>query len=103
VDPQAEDDRLAARNWPPQLQAAAAVGWSSFLAACLGTLLTFAALDPQIIIEGMEGGEPGSAPWWLTRTGIYTLGFFLFWLIAAVGGLLTAYLQQAPRPDGGGS
>ena len=66
MDPQTEDDVPAARRWPPQLRAAAAVGWSSFLAACLGTMLAFAALDPQVIIDGVEGGEPGAAPWWLT-------------------------------------
>ena len=38
----------------------AAIGWSSFLAACFGTLLTFAALDPQVIIEGVERGDDGS-------------------------------------------
>ena len=48
------------------MRVAAAIGWSSFLAACLGTMLTFAALDPQVIIDGVEGGEPGAAPWWLT-------------------------------------
>lgn len=102
MDPQAGDEHPAARRWPPQLQAAAAVAWSSFLAACLGTMLAFAALDPQVIIDGVEGGEPGAAPWWLTTTGIYTLGFFLFWLIAVVAGVLTAFLTQGPRGDGDG-
>lgn len=100
ADPQAEGEYPARRRWPPQLQAAGAVGWSSFLAACLGTLLAFAALDPQLIIDGLEGGDPGSAPWWLTRTGIYTLGFFLFWLVALVAGLLTNILLRGPRPGG---
>ncbi|MEO8224241.1 MAG: hypothetical protein ABI661_05505 [Gammaproteobacteria bacterium] len=95
MDPRAEADRQpSSRPWPPGLRVVAALAWSSFLAACLGTMLAFAALDPQVIIDGVEGGDPGSAPWWLTRTGIYTLGFFLFWLIGAVGGLLTAYLTQ---------
>jgi hypothetical protein len=85
------------------MRVAAAIGWSSFLAACLGTMLTFAALDPQVIIDGIEGGDPGSAPWWLTRTGIYSIGFFLFWAIAAVAGMLTDYLHEAPPSEGHGS
>lgn len=99
MDPRAEDDRPVARRWPPQMRKAAAVSWSSFLAACLGTMLTFAALDPRVIIDGIEAGEPGSAPWWLTPTGIYSAGFFMFWLIGAVAGLLTAYLQEGPPSD----
>jgi hypothetical protein len=102
MDPQAEDDHPAHRRWPPQLQVAAAVGWASFLAACLGTMLAFAALDPQVIIDGIEGGEPVAAPWWLTRTGIYTLGFFLFWLIAVAAGVLTAVLTQSEQGTGDG-
>jgi len=97
MDPRTEGDQPALRRWPPERQVAAAVGWSSFLAACLGTMLLFAALDPQVIIDAIEGGEPGAAPWWLNRTGIYTLGFFLFWLIALVAGILTTVLTRT-RP-----
>ncbi len=100
MDPQTEDEYPAARRLPPQMRVAAAVGWSSFLAACLGTLLVFAVLDPQVIIDGVEGGEPGAAPSWLTPTGIYTLGFFLFGLIAVAAGVLTVLLTRAPRTDG---
>jgi hypothetical protein len=100
MDPQAEDDHPARRRWPPRLRLLAAAGWSTFLAACLGTMLAFAVLDPQLIIDGIEGGEPGSAPWWLTRTGIYTLGFFLFWLIGLVATVLTAYLTQGLPGNG---
>jgi arginine exporter protein ArgO len=91
------------------MRAVAAIGWSSFLAACLGTMLTFAALDPQLIIDGVygvygiEGGEHGAAPWWLTRTGIYSIGFFLFWAVAALAGILTDYLHDSPSRKGGGS
>jgi hypothetical protein len=100
MDLRTEDEYPAARRWPPQLRVAAAVGWSAFLAACLGTLLAFAALDPQVIIDGVEGGEPGAAPRWLTPTGIYTLGFFLFGLIALAAGVLTVLLTRGPRTDG---
>jgi len=102
MDPRAEDEATVVRRWPPQMRMAAAVGWSSFLAACLGTMLTFAALDPQLIIDGMDRGEPGAAPWWFTRTGIYSIGFFLFWAVAAVAGLLAAWLQAGPATGGDG-
>ena len=101
--PQAEDELPVVRRWPPRMQVAAAVGWSSFLAACLGTMLTFAAIDPQWVIDGLGDGEPGPVAWWLTRTGIYSIGFFMFWAIAAVAGMLTAYLQECPPSEGSGS
>lgn len=97
MDPQAEDDPPAIRRWPPRLQVAAAVGWSSFLAASLGTMLVFAALDPQVIIDSMDPGEPDAASWLLNRTAIYTLGFFLLWVVAAVAGVLTTVLLQSER------
>jgi hypothetical protein len=102
MEPQAEDELPVARRWPPRMRLAAAVGWSSFLAACLGTLLTFAALDPQVIIDGMGYDGSGIGSWWLSRTGIYSLGFFLFWIIAAVAGVLTTYLQESPPSEGNG-
>jgi hypothetical protein len=96
MDPQAADDPVAIRRWSPRVQVAAAIGWSSFLAASVGTMLVFAALDPQVIIAGFDRGEPGAGSWWLTRTGIYTLGFFLLWLVAAIAGVLTAVLMYIP-------
>jgi hypothetical protein len=98
MDPQATDDPVAVRRWPPRLQVVAAVGWSSFLAASVGTMLVFAVLDPAIIIAGFDTGEPGAQPFWLTRTGIYSLGFFLLWLVSAVAAVLTAVLMQTPAP-----
>ena len=100
MDLRAEDDPQVRPSWPPQLRVVAAVGWSSFLAASLGTMLVFAALDPQVIIDSLDPGQPGAAPWLLNRTAIYTLGFFLLWLVAAVAGLLTAFLTQPPSSRG---
>lgn len=99
MDPRAGDD-LPRPAWPPQLRVVAAVGWSSFLAASLGTMLVFAALDPQVIIDSLDPGQPGAMPWLLNRTAIYTVGFFLLWAVAAVAGLLTAFLTQTPSRRG---
>ena len=61
-------------------------------------MLLFAALDPGVIISGFDTGEPGAQAWWLTRTGIYSIGFFLLWLVGALAGVLTAVLTQTPAP-----
>jgi hypothetical protein len=97
MEPPAEDDPAAVSRWPPQRQAIAAVGWSSFLAASIGTMLVFAILDPEIIIAGFDSGEPGAEPFWLTRTGIYSLGFFTLWLVSAVAGVLAVVLTRNPE------
>lgn len=101
MDPQATDELAATRRWPPHRQVVAAIGWSSFLAASAGTMLLFAALDPEVIISGLDTGEPGAQPWWLTRTGIYSIGFFLLWMVGALAGVLTAVLSPPTSPNGG--
>ena len=93
---QAADEHAAFRPWPPRRRVIAAVGWSSFLGASLGTMLVFAVIDPQIIIDAVHAGGPHIDAWWLTRTGIYTLGFFLLWFVAAVASALTAMLTTTP-------
>ncbi len=94
----AADEEREQRSWPPPLQAAAAIGWSSFLAACLGTLLGFAVLDPQLIIDGLHLGPDTLPAGWLTRTGLYTLGFLLFWLVGGVAAWLAVMLTRDTRP-----
>lgn len=94
----ATDDRPPLRAWPPPLRTVAAVGWSSFLGACLGTLLCFAAVDPQVIVDGLAVAEAGPLEAIHSRTGIYTLGFFLFWLVAAFAAwIATVLVRGRPR------
>lgn len=81
------------------------IAWPAFLAACLLEMAVFALVDPQDL---HWGGQPLA----LSRQGIYTLGFFVFWAIAAVSGALTTLLSLSPfelnrcpleptaRPDG---
>ena len=85
-----DDETDGRRLWPPPLPAVAAVGWSSFLAACLGSLLCFALLDPLQLI-GADSGAMRAGP---NRLAVQTLAFFFFWLIAAVAGALSVYLTQ---------
>jgi len=102
MEPLPADDLPAVRNWPPRLQAVAVVVWSSFLAASLCSVLAFAAVDPQLIIDGLRAAGMADAvepSWWLNRTGLYTLSFCFFWLIALVAGALTAFLIQGRERD----
>lgn len=97
--PAADEERPPPRAWPPRLRTAAAVGWSAFLGACLGTLLCFAAVDPQLIVDGLAGAAAGPLDAIRSRTGIYTLGFFLFWLVAAVAAWLATVLVRGPDAE----
>lgn len=77
-------------------QRARAIGvvvWSSFLAACAGTMFFFAFIAPADIIGPVDGGG------WQDHLGIYTLGFFGLWCLGAVASAIALYLHgvvQAP-------
>lgn len=87
----APDDAPYLPAWPPGRRAVAAMLWSAFLAACLGSLLGFAWLDPGELLAARDG------PDWLTPTAVYTLGFFLFFVVGFSSAILSVYLT---RPGG---
>ncbi len=61
--------------------------WPSFLAAGATSAIVFALIDPlDLTFLGH---------WRASRQGVYALGFFLFWLMAAGSSALS--LLMAPR------
>ena len=72
----------------PLIQRIIAVLWPSFLTSGVATGLFFTAFDPLELIalsgSGME----------ITRTGAYSIGFFLFWLLTSSTCALTCYFQK---------
>lgn len=81
------------------------VVWPAFLVACVLEAMVFAMVDPQDL---QWFGQPVT----LSREGVYTLAFFVFWGVAMVSSGLTALLTMSPfeinrcplpaddRPDG---
>lgn len=65
------------------------VAWPAFLAACLLELAVFALVDPLEL--HWAGRALGGSP-----QGIYTAGFFVFWLISTGACLLTTVLRMSP-------
>ncbi|MGB3836479.1 MAG: hypothetical protein WBF60_03930 [Castellaniella sp.] len=61
--------------------------WPSFLMAGVTSAVVFALVDPMdmIFLEQFRAGRPT----------VYTFGFFLFWVMAALSSALT--LRIAPR------
>jgi hypothetical protein len=64
--------------------------WPSFLVAGVLEMLVFAMVDPQDL---HWAGQPLD----LSRQGIYTLAFFVFWGLTMVSSGLTALLSMTPE------
>lgn len=61
--------------------------WPAFLVACVLEMTVFALVDPE---ELAWFGHPLA----LSRLGVYTLAFFVFWLLSMVSCALTALLSE---------
>lgn len=73
------------------MQRAIWVLWPSFIMAGVAEGVFFTLFDPMDL---HLFGEPVT----LSRTAIYTLGFFGFWLVAAASSIGTCFLQR-PAAD----
>jgi hypothetical protein len=79
--------------------------WPAFLVAGLLEIVVFAVVDPQDLHWFGQSVT-------MSRQGVYTLAFFVFWAIASLSGALTTLLAMSPfevnrcplpadgRPDG---
>ena len=68
----------------PRMQKCIAVLWPSFLVAIVVTGLFFSAFDPDDLYPFGEQAE-------ISRLGMYSIGFLVFWLITAISGIGTLY------------
>jgi len=68
----------------PRTQKCIAVLWPSFMVAIVATGLFFSAFDPYDLYP--FGEQTG-----VSRLGIYSIGFLLFWLVSAISGIGTLY------------
>jgi hypothetical protein len=66
--------------------------WPSFLVAAVAEMVFFALFDPG---ELTFFGQPLE----LSRTAVYSIGFFLFWGFAAVSSALSLYLGREPSAE----
>ena len=62
--------------------------WPSFIVAGMAEAVFFTAFDPQ---ELVVLGEPVM----LSRTAVYSIGFFAFWAVTAIASALTCFLQKS--------
>ena len=76
----------------PLVQRVSAVLWPAFLCAGVATGVFFTFFDPVALLE-CEGEPP------LSRTGAYSLGFFMFWVLCIASSVGTSYFLR-PQPHG---
>ncbi len=80
----------------PKLQKCIAVLWPSFLVAIVATGLFFSAFHPDDLYPFGERTE-------VSRLGIYSIGFLLFWLVSVISGIGTLYFAitncMRQKPD----
>ena len=65
------------------------VVWPAFLMAGLLEIIVFAMVDPSSL-HGL-GGSPID----LSATAIYSIAFFVFWVVIAAAGLMTRLLGES--------
>ena len=71
----------------PCVQRVSAVLWPSFIAAGIANSLFFTFFEPQALLYA--GGYPE-----MTNTGVYSIGFFLFWLLTILSSGMTSYFVK---------
>jgi hypothetical protein len=71
----------------PIIQRIIAVFWPSFIMSGIATGLFFTAFDPLELVS-LTGHLD------ISRMGIYSIGFFLFWILTALSCTLTCYFQR---------
>ena len=89
-----DDDRQRTELTPCQRKVAI-VGWSSFLAASVATMLFFAWIDPATLADVADAPLPADR-----MTG-YAVGFFFFWAVSAAAAGLAMYMYCNPRAQKG--
>ena len=65
------------------------MAWPSFLVASVATMVCFGFIDPLLI-----GNDDYPPPAFQSRMTGYAVGFFFFWLIAALSSLMSLYLVR---------
>lgn len=65
------------------------IAWPAFLMAGILEMMVFAFVDP----EGLQWFDQ---PVNMSRQGVYTIAFFMFWLVIMASGALTTLLSFSP-------
>ncbi len=79
-------------RWSHQQRDLGIVVWISFLAACFGTFIIFAVLDPEALNDAWV------LPWQMGQKLVYSLGFLFLLMVALLASALTVFMiRSGPR------
>lgn len=81
-------------RWSQRKRDIGTVVWIAFLAACVGTFVIFAVLDPEALNEAWV------LPWEMGRRLAYSLGFLFLFMVSLVASVLTAFMIRTGPPRG---
>ena len=71
-------------NEIPVIQRVVAILWPSFITSGIATIIFTTAFDPEVIFVDYD----------ISRLGVYTISFFLFWLFGAVTAITTCFFLK---------
>ena len=71
-------------NEIPVIQRIVAILWPSFITGGIATILFTTAFDPEVIFVDYD----------VSRLGVYSIAFFLFWLQGAVTAMATCFFMR---------
>ncbi len=60
--------------------------WIAFLAACIGTFVIFAVMDPEALNDAWV------LPWQMGRRLAYSLGFLFLFIVSLIASSLTVFM-----------
>lgn len=81
-------------RWSRRKRDIGIVVWISFLAACAGTFVIFAVLDPDALNDAWV------LPWEMGRRLAYSLGFLFLFVVSLIASGLTVFMIRT-GPDRG--
>jgi hypothetical protein len=81
-------------RWSRRKRDIGIVVWISFLAACAGTFVIFAVLDPDALNDAWV------LPWEMGRRLAYSLGFLFLFVVSLIASGLTVFMIRT-GPDCG--
>lgn len=89
-----DETREIPGRWTQRKRDIGTVVWIAFLAACVGTFVIFAVLDP----DGLN--EAWVLPWEIGRRLAYSLGFLFLFVVSLIAAALTAFMIRTGPQSG---
>jgi hypothetical protein len=81
-------------RWGQRKRDIGTILWIAFLAACAGTFVIFAVLDPDALNDAWV------LPWEMGRRLAYSLGFLFLFMVSLVASALTVFMIRTGPPSG---